>query len=117
MKKLNEAVLRKLILETIEEDLFTEGRKKKIKEAEPVQQPTPVDTSGDRPQSGMNNPDFDMSDTEAAAMMPSFSDEQINQAHEVLDQAFALAKSNNPMLSGSPEDMIKQIVKMFKGEA
>ena len=115
MKKLNESLLKKLILETIEEEYIAEGGKKKIKEDEPVPEASDDDHFSDKP--GMNNPDFDMSDTEAAAMMPSYSDEQIKQAHEVLDQAFALAKSNNPMLSGSPEDMIKQIVKMFKGEA
>lgn len=117
MKKLNEVVLRKLILETIEEDLFTEGRKKKIKEAEPVPQPS-VDTTGDAPPTGMNNPDFDMSDTEAAAMMPSYSDEQIKQAHEALDKAFELARaaSQNPMLKGSAEDMLKGIMNLFKGE-
>lgn len=42
MKKLNEHVLKQLILETIEESLVTEGRKKKIREAEPV--PTPQAT-------------------------------------------------------------------------
>jgi len=115
MKKLNEAVLRKLIIETIEGDLVTEGRKKKkIKEAEPV--PTPMNPHGDVAQ-GMNNPDFDMSDAEAGMMMPQFSDEQIKYAHDALDKAFEFAKSGNPMLKGSSEDMLKQIMKMFKGES
>lgn len=117
MKKLNEQVLKQLILETIEESLVTEGRKKKIKEAEPVPQPS-VDTSGDAPPTGMSNPDFDMSDTEAAAMMPAFSDQQIKQAHEALDKAFELARAanENPMLKGSAEDMLKGIMNLFKGE-
>ena len=117
MKKLNENLLRKIIIETIEENsLLSEGRKKKIREDEPV--PSPVDQHSDVA-TGMNSRDFDMSDQEAAKMMPkmpSFTTEQIKHAHEVLDQAFALAKSGNPMLAGSPEDLIKQIVKMFKGE-
>ncbi len=47
MKKLNENLLRKLIIETIEEQsgLVTEGKKKKkIKEAEPVPQPSVIQT-------------------------------------------------------------------------
>lgn len=117
MKKLNENALRQLILETIEEALLPEGKRKKIKEDEAVPQPS-VDTSGDRPPAGMSNPDFDMSDAEAAGMMSSFSDEQVKQAHEALDKAFELAKAanQNPMLKGSAEDMLKGIMNLFKGE-
>jgi len=117
MKKLNESVLRQLIIETIEEGILTEGKRKKIKEAEPVPQPS-VDTSGDAASSGMNNPDFDMSDAEAASMMSSFSDQQIQQAHDALDKAFELAKAanENPMLKGSAEDMLKGIMNLFKGD-
>jgi len=117
MKKLNENLLRKLIIETIEEQsgLVTEGKKKKkIKEAEPVPQPS-VNPEADVA-TGMNNPDFDMSDAQAANMMPQFSDDQIKNAHDALDKAFEFAKSGNPMFKSSSEDILKQIMKMFKGE-
>lgn len=40
MKKLNEIILRKLILETIDEQVIVEGKKKKrLKEVEPVRSP------------------------------------------------------------------------------
>jgi len=121
MKKLNEAVLRKLIIETIEGDLVTEGRKKKkIKEVTPVgqeQEENPLGQDPGRTDIGMNSKNFDMSDAEAGNMMSQFSDEQIKYAHDALDKAFEFAKSGNPMLKGSSEDMLKQIMKMFKGES
>ena len=114
MKKLNEDIIRKLIVETLEEVSLGEARKKKVEEAEEG----PLENPEQDVAHGMNNPDFDMSDTEVAAMMPSFSDQQIKQAHEALDKAFDLARAanKNPMLKGSAEDMLKGIMNLFKGE-
>lgn len=118
MKKLNEDLLRKLIIETIEEDYVAESRKK-IKENEPVPEAEEDQEEGSdyfSDATGMNNPDFDMPDEQVAQMTRSFSPEQIKNAHEALDKAFELAKSNNSLLSGSPEDLLKQITNMFKGK-
>ena len=117
MKKLNEQVLKKLILETIEEDLLTEGKKKKrIKEVEPVPQPTPVDTSGDRPQSGMNNPDFDMSDEEAQKMSaPSVNIETLTQQFQDAVQAAMEAKqSGDQMKIVAAEASVKYVLDQVK---
>ena len=113
MKKLNEEVLRRLIMETIDEQAgkLNEGKKKKkLKEADPVEEP-------------LRNPEQDVAHGMEAepqpqdfGMAPQFTDDQIKHAHDALDKAFEFAKSGNPMLKGSSEDMLKQIMKMFKGD-
>ena len=117
MKKLNEQVLKQLILETIEEDLLAEGKKKKrIKEVEPVPQPTPVDTSGDRPPAGMNNPDFDMSDAEAANMSaPAIDVETLTkQFQDAVKAAVDARQSNDQMKIVAAEASVKFVLDKVK---
>jgi len=119
MKKLNESVLRKLIIETIESDLVIEGRKKKkIKEVTPVSQGQEEDPLGQDPgrtDVGTRNRDFDYSDEEVAKMSAG------SPSNESLDEIIegALQVANNKKLpptvqKATLESVIKQITDLAK---
>ena len=118
MKKLNENVLRRLIMETIDEQsgVVTEGKKKKkLKEVDPVPEATapvhqPEDTGMEtgRDESEPQPKDFGLG--------LEFSEQEKQQAHETLDKAFEMAATTNPMLKDQYKGLLKSIEEMFSGK-
>lgn len=112
MKKLDNNVLRKLILETIEESsILSEGKKKKkrLKEVEPVPQ-----ASDDEP---LRNPEQDVTGMEAEPQPEDFgiNPEQFQAALEATRSGDQMKEIGGWSILGKIADQIKDAIKKKEG--
>lgn len=104
MKKLNESVLRKLIMETLGESSITEGKKKKrLREVDPVPQPDPTE-----------NPEQDVAyGMEAEPQPQDFMPNEENIV-DAIKKALEIARNKNPVVAAGARGMLKDLFKQIE---
>jgi len=111
MKKLSTDVIRKLIIETIEESNLVEGRKKKkLKEAEPVPQAAGAeDPRKNDPSAGAEYTDWA---NKVDAQNPPVPNE--DNIMDAIKQALEIAKNSNPVVASGARGMLKDLFKQIE---
>lgn len=106
MKKLNESVLRRLILETIDEQVMTEGKKKKkLKEVEPA--------NSDEKMGGYN-PEQDVGHEMEAQPQPQDFLPNEENIMDAIKKALEIAKNENPVVAAGARGMLKDLFKQIE---
>jgi len=108
MKKLNENILRQLIVETLEEGRKKKSTRKRIKEVDPV--PTPDSEAHDPYQDVGHGMEADPG-PEGFGMGAGLDTKNIMDA---ISKALEIAKSENPVVAASAKGMLKDLFKKIE---